>query len=41
MSLADAFALATAREKNAMLVAARDPHFDVARTLGVELLRVR
>lgn len=38
--LADAFALATARSREAPLLAGDDPHFDVGAEVGVEVRRV-
>jgi predicted nucleic acid-binding protein len=40
LSLADAFALATAQRLDGELVVRRDPHFEVAPALGVRLLTV-
>lgn len=40
LSLADAFAIATAKRKGATLVAGNDPDFAVASKLGVELRRI-
>lgn len=40
VSLADAFALATAASLDATLVTGRDPDFDVAPSVGVRLLRI-
>lgn len=38
--LADAFALATARNRDATLLAGDDPHFDAGAEVGVEVRRV-
>jgi ribonuclease VapC len=40
MSLADAFALATAKAKRATLVAGSDPDMEAANELGIKLVRV-
>lgn len=38
--LGDAFALATAVHTRGTLVVGRDPHFDIAKKLGVDVVRV-